>query len=266
MVYRLAFSMPTPSSRELEALFRHCREFGFDGLQLKPDQYEPFLGDPAGFLGRWGEWVPLAAALVVHLSVATAPGRLLLDKVFDLSVGIDGDLLVLCCDDPPLTTDLEHAKSVMAQLDAIGRRARGKGLKVAVLNHEGRLIERRADLELFGAMADPDVLGLALDTAHLVLCGETDLASIICDFRRHLADVHLKDMARSRFPMLENGRVEFRALGEGEIDFQSVFKALDAIGYAGWLTADHEGDSDQPIETMSHASAFLQSILNGSGE
>jgi len=202
----------------------------------------------------------LATALIVHSSVATDAGRCLLEKVFDLSVGIDGDLVVLCCDAPPLTTSRDYAESAMAQLDAIGRRGRERGLKVLALNRQGGLIERRADLELFGTMADPRVVGLALDTAHLVLCGETDLASIIRDFRRHLADVHLKDVARSRFPMLENGRVEFRAVGEGEIDFRPVFEALGAIGYAGWLTVDEASGSGEPVEAMSRASEFLRRV------
>ncbi|KPL11802.1 hypothetical protein AMJ85_02940 [candidate division BRC1 bacterium SM23_51] len=266
MGYRVAFSMPTHSSQALEALFRHCSEFGFCGLQLKPCQYEPFLGDPAGFLGRWGEWAPLATALVVDLRVASDAGRRLLEQVLDLSVGMDGDLVVLCCDGPPLATDAERAKSLLAQLDAIGRRARGKGLKTLLINRQGRLIERRADLELFAATADPDVLGLALDTAHLVLCGETDPASTVRDFRRHLADVHLKDLARSRFPMLEGKQGELRSIGEGEIDFRPVFEALDAIGYTGWLTVDDEGGSREPVECMSRASEFLQSILQGQGK
>jgi len=45
---RLAFSTPTPSSDEQEALFCLYRGKGYEGLQLKAAQYVPYLDEPDG--------------------------------------------------------------------------------------------------------------------------------------------------------------------------------------------------------------------------
>lgn len=252
---RLAFSSPTRDSHVLEPLLRRCRECGFDGMQLHPRQYQTFLGEPAGFLGRWSEWTPLLCGMFLRCNVRQEKGRAHVETVIDLAVGIDGDLLVLCCDGPMLSGD--RAAPAIVQLEALGRTARGMGLRLSVCNHVDGLFVSRPDLETLAASVDPDVLGLTLDTAQLVLAGETDIASIVRDIPSHVQNIHLTDLRQSRFPMLDDGRVEPCRLGEGDIDFQPLFQTLKEIDYAGWLTVVEPADAADPTDSMNHAAAFL---------
>ncbi len=49
--------------------------------------------------------------------------------------------------------------------------------------------------------------------------------------------VHLKDFRVDR----DKGLIEWKNLGEGEIDWPAVRKAFADVGYAGWVTAELEG-------------------------
>lgn len=52
-----------------------------------------------------------------------------------------------------------------------------------------------------------------------------------------IVKVHLKDFRVDR----ENGRFDWKNLGEGDLDWVEVRKALSDIGYDGWVTTEVEG-------------------------
>ena len=259
MRWRLAYSSPTRDGHALEALFRRCGALGLNGLQLRPEQYGLFLGDPAGFLGRWSQWVPLICGLRVCCDVRSDPALEHFEKTIDLAVGIDGDLLVLAAEGPPVSGDLRTRDEALARLEHFGRAARSKGLRLSVSNEADGLVASRRDLETLAGAANADALGLTLNTAQLVLAGETDLGSLARDFCDRLDNIHLTDIARSRFPMLEDNRTEPRRLGEGDVDFRPLFEALAAMDYAGWLTVEGLADgAGEAADEMSRAVAFLR--------
>jgi sugar phosphate isomerase/epimerase len=270
MSRRLAFSTPIPSSHHLETAFRQCPEHGFDGVLLQPVQYERFLGDPAGFLGRWGEWSRRAAGMIVRAAVDSEQGRRRVDAVVDLAVGIDGDLVVLAAEGLPLASDAGRAASVLAHLAGLAETARAKGLRLSMRHGRGLLLDTRADLDrLYAAPTGGGGTGLplaeglpelTLDVAHLALRSESDAVSVLRDFAGRIDNIHLRDIARSRFPMLEDHRTEFRPLGEGDIDFEPIFDSLKTIGYDGWLTVEDQSATPDPLATMAHAAAFLRRI------
>ena len=49
-------------------------------------------------------------------------------------------------------------------------------------------------------------------------------------------------------------------LGEGNVDFDNYLKALEEIGYTGFLTIEREV-GDNPADDISKAKAFLMSII-----
>ncbi len=62
---RLGFSKPTRDPAEQERLFTSFRAAGYDGLQLKLNQYRADLDQPERFRSRWGAYPGVAAGLIV---------------------------------------------------------------------------------------------------------------------------------------------------------------------------------------------------------
>jgi sugar phosphate isomerase/epimerase len=113
---------------------------------------------------------------------------------------------------------------------------------IAVHNHIGQggkgtgSVETRADLlryleERPGVQACPD-------TGHLLLCGD-DPVQTIYDLEGHLACVHLKDVnpvAVGKGKKMKNMWFE---LGTGVLDVAGVMKALEQVGFEGWVVVEY---------------------------
>jgi sugar phosphate isomerase/epimerase len=68
------------------------------------------------------------------------------------------------------------------------------------------------------------------DIGHLFCVGD-DPAAVIRAMPQQVAHVHLEDIGDNRVH-------QHLTPGKGVIDFESVFSALDAIGYGGWVTVE----------------------------
>ncbi|WP_234495482.1 L-ribulose-5-phosphate 3-epimerase [Vibrio maritimus] len=81
--------------------------------------------------------------------------------------------------------------------------------------------------------------------------------------RDHLVQVHLKDTLR----VSESCDGQFRDLviGEGQVDFASIFKTLADIDYRGPLVIEMWAQNDNWFEDITKAKATLKSIANQSG-
>ena len=63
---KLAYSVATRSPEERELLFRGFRGAGYEGLQLKPNQYAADLSEPERFLDQWQDAAAMASGLIVY--------------------------------------------------------------------------------------------------------------------------------------------------------------------------------------------------------
>lgn len=71
---------------------------------------------------------------------------------------------------------------------------------------------------------------------------------------RRIVKVHLKDFNFDR----QNGRFTWKGIGEGDIDWQEVRRALDEIGYAGYVTTEVSGgDAAYLKEVADRVDRFL---------
>jgi inosose dehydratase len=103
-------------------------------------------------------------------------------------------------------------------------------------------------------------VGLTLDTAHLHMAGEDDIATVIVELADVIDNIHLKDYragarrfpSKAEVPNTAEQLAEqftaignpFAALGEGEIDFNPIFASLARVRYTGWLCVDEESGAD----------------------
>ncbi len=83
---------------------------------------------------------------------------------------------------------------------------------------------------------DSGYLGVNLDPSHYVLAGNLDMGWAVKKWGNELKGVHLKDAVGIEVL----GKFIFPLLGEGNVDWTSFFKALDEIGYDGYLTVEFE--------------------------
>lgn len=94
---------------------------------------------------------------------------------------------------------------------------------------------------------------LNFDIGHFY-CVREDPVKLINDLSEYIVHFHLADIADNR---VHNHLIP----GKGSIDFRSVFKAMDDIGYEGFVTVELYPYQDNPAYAAEMAYKYLKSII-----
>jgi len=135
--------------------------------------------------------------------------------------------------------DLTEGKAwdmVYKAFDVLVPQAEKSKMNLAVEGSYGTLCHEYYSLRPLIDNYDSDYLGVNLDPSHDVLAGNLDVGWIVKNWGNKIKHVHLKDAVG--IPVL--GKFIFHLLGEGNVDWTSFFKALDEIGYDGYLSVEFE--------------------------
>lgn len=97
-----------------------------------------------------------------------------------------------------------------------------------------------------------DLLGVNLDVGHAAVYGE-DLTDTIHRCDGHITGVHLEDIAGGR-----NGKHYHLIPGDGDLDFRTIFDALDDIEYRGYATVELYTYPDTPDDAARRAFEKLE--------
>jgi sugar phosphate isomerase/epimerase len=128
--------------------------------------------------------------------------------------------------------DLDY---VYGRLQSIGDAAARHGVTVVLETHPDLVTNARIALDTMSGVAHPNVR-VNFDTANVYYYNEgVDVVEELRQVARYVAAVHLKDT---------NGGFKtwhFPALGDGVVDFPSLFEVLEAVSYQGPLTLEIEG-------------------------
>ncbi len=110
--------------------------------------------------------------------------------------------------------------------------AKAAGIVLAVEPEPGLFIQTAAEyLEFKHAFfADERTVLMNCDIGHLYCVGD-DPAAVIRHMPEQIAHVHLEDIGSNRVH-------QHLTPGKGAIDFNSIFSALNDIGYNGWTTVE----------------------------
>lgn len=84
-----------------------------------------------------------------------------------------------------------------------------------------------------------DYLGVNFDPSHDILYGNFDVGWIIRKWGKRIKHIHLKDAVG----IPEMGKFIFPLLGEGNVDWKSIFSTLEEIGYNGFMSVEFESFS-----------------------
>jgi sugar phosphate isomerase/epimerase len=124
--------------------------------------------------------------------------------------------------------------------------AQRHGVTLAIEPEPGLFIETAVEYLEFKRrfFLDVPIVRMNCDVGHLFCVGE-DPAGVIRDMPEEIAHVHLEDIGKNRVH-------QHLTPGKGAIDFGSIFDALGAIGYGGWVTVEL-----YPYETTAEGVARL---------
>lgn len=117
----------------------------------------------------------------------------------------------------------------------------------------GLLIERFGEFLRFMERIDSPWVGLNFDVGHAYCVGE-DPQFWVAQMAKYTRHYHLEDIASTRIH-------HHMIPGTGAIDFDATLKAIDATGYAGWVTVELYPFVDDPDEAARQSYQYLTSKM-----
>jgi inosose dehydratase len=233
-------------------------------------------------LGMLGAFVPVrladASTHAAGLDTAVRTARL-------LAATGEAPLVVLaddCATDPTRTARAgrviradslpdEAWKTFARGCDSIARAVRdATGLRTVFHPHGAGFIETPWEVDELMQRTDPTLVGLCLDTGHLMLGGGDPLEI----YRRHAArvwHVHFKDFDPRVFQQARGGSWNyfeamrhgiFCELGRGAVDFAAMLRELREHGYDDWIVVEQDvlPGMGSPAESARRNRDFLRGL------
>jgi inosose dehydratase len=141
-------------------------------------------------------------------------------------------------------------KILAESLNKVGEQASKVGVRMCYHPHAGTLVESREQIEKICELTDPNMVYLAPDTAHLAL-GGCDPVEVFRTYISRIEYMHFKDLRDGKF-------VE---LGQGTIDFPSVYQVLKDHDYSGWITVELDTTERTPRDSAQISKKYLSDKL-----
>lgn len=190
-------------------------------------------------------------------------------NVSEQSYSIQGQM-----DTPILTGNHKHVMDerewdlLCGGLDKLGKAAADRGFRLCFHHHMGTVVQTAEETDRMMAGTDSRYVFLCYDTGHFTFAGEDPL-TMLKKYVDRVGHVHLKDM---RLPVVEEARKNhwsflqavrngaFTVPGDGNVDFDPVFKVLSDAGYQGWLLVEAEQDPAKadPLLYAQKARAYIR--------
>lgn len=144
------------------------------------------------------------------------------------------------------------------------------GLRTVFHPHTATWVETPGEVETLMSLTDPSLVGLCLDTGEYVF-GSGEPLEALNQFRERIWHIHFKDVDASEdalgshqgwnyFTALEEGI--FTELGQGEVAFPFIVKALNEFGYTGWIVVEQDvlPSMGTPLESATRNREYLKTL------
>ena len=153
-------------------------------------------------------------------------------------------------------------------LNKLGKKAAEKGMKLTYHHHMGTGVQTTEEIDRLMMNTDPKLLGLLYDTGHLVFSGEDHIA-VLKKWLDRIGHVHLKDMrsllkkkaVKEKWSFLRAVKEGvFTVPGDGNIDFEPIFKILKQAKVPLWWVVEAEQDPAKanPLEYAIKARSYIR--------
>lgn len=147
-------------------------------------------------------------------------------------------------------------KLFVEMIKPVAEHAEKEGVLLLVEPEPGLLIETADQFQEFMQHIDSPAIGLNFDIGHFYCVGD-EPAPTVHRLARYMRHVHLEDIAATRVH-------HHLVPGEGAIDFAATLQAIEAVGYAGWITIELYPYVDDPDAAARIALQRVTEILNKS--
>ena len=265
------------------------RDTGYAGTELGDWAFMPT--DPASLcreltargLGMVGAFVPVPLASAE--SHATGAATALRTAQLMRDAGAPAAFIVLSDDNARVAAREQNAGRIRTEhgldeqawstfaagAELIARVVReGTGLRTVFHPHCGGYVETPAEIDQLMARTDPSLLGLVLDTGH-IMYGGGDPENVLSRHASRVWHVHYKDCddlvaaraRRERLGYLAAVRAQlFCQLGEGAVNFAALTSALRERHYDGWIVVEQDvfPGYGTPAESARRSRKYLRSL------
>jgi sugar phosphate isomerase/epimerase len=180
-----------------------------------------------------------------------------LDVAIDFAKRVGNDTLVVpYLSEPQRPTDAAGWTALGEELNGIGARCAGKGLRLIYHNHDFEMVEHdgRRAIEWLLDAAEPANLGFEPDVAWIVR-GGGDPIELLDRYRGRCPRMHVKDLAPPGKNEDEGG---WAAVGEGVLDWERYVRAGKVAGVE-WFIVEHDNPRN-PAENIRRSFEYLAQL------
>lgn len=142
---------------------------------------------------------------------------------------------------------------LMNGVSEITEYAKMKNIKIGFEPEPQMLIETIEQYSLLRKKINYDNFGLTLDIGHTQCCENQYISDCIISRQNEIFNIHLTD--------IKNKKHFHLPLGEGDIDFLDVFKALKEIKYANLVNLELSRNSHNAPIVANQSMIFIKEIL-----
>ena len=161
----------------------------------------------------------------------------------------------------------EELAHVLKTIEKISHIAKEYDVIPCVHPHAGTMIMYENEIDFIMQNTAPEYVSFCPDTAHLVL-GKCDPVEIFRRYIDRIRFVHLKDIMKNTETKVVDGENKgfdvysnFLELGNGNVDFKSIFKLFKKNGYDGYLTIELDKSRYTNKESAQISKRYLEDKL-----
>ena len=178
------------------------------------------------------------------------------------------DIPVISPQKPVFT--LDELAIVAKGYDEMGHIALNDGIYLTVHHHMGTAVETLVEIDQLMDRTSPDRVFLLFDSAHSFFAGD-DPEELLKKYVSRTRVVHAKDIRKNVLAQVEKNGWSFKkavlngiftVVGDGDIEFEPLFKILSDADYKGWICAEAEQDPAKanPLEYAKLGMAKLREL------
>ncbi|MEG0833155.1 MAG: sugar phosphate isomerase/epimerase [Oscillospiraceae bacterium] len=151
-------------------------------------------------------------------------------------------------------------KLASEQANVLGKMCAEAGIKLTLHPHYGTVIERQEEIDYFASHTDPKYVWFCLDTAHTTINGMRP-EELFVQYADRLGYVHLKDVQPDPDHEYTLPTAQFRALGQGTVDFVTIVKYIKQKGFDGILCVELDNPIVNHYESAEYSKKYLHSVV-----
>jgi sugar phosphate isomerase/epimerase len=172
-----------------------------------------------------------------------------------IAVALGGDTISLWSGMPAPDVAPEDAWRFLTEgVARLHERVTPLGVRIAFEPEPGMLVQSLADWERLRDLTSLPGLGLALDVGHVPCTERISAGDAIRRYGTSLGTVHLDDT--------RNGVHEHLQIGDGDLDWFDIMRALDEVGFDGIASVELSRHSHAAPEAARVALAALRAVVS----